>query len=41
MQHVQNYLGIGLGFIRIVFVPLVVMHCDNEMLRVGLRRRMV
>ena len=27
----MNYLGIGLGFIRIVVVPLIVMHRDNEM----------
>ena len=27
----MNYLGIGLGFIRIVAIPLIVMHRDNEM----------
>ena len=25
----MDYLGIGLGFIRIVVVPLIVMHRDN------------
>ena len=26
----MNYLGIGLGFIRIVVVPLIVTHRDNR-----------